>query len=260
MTIRKPRPEIPGVPRNRAAAESNFALTIKQRIAQLNWEELEQSLSAFGYAHTLPVLSAEECADLVQLYSDDSLFRSRVEMARFRFGEGDYKYFAAPLPLIVQELRAAFYSHVAPIANRWVERLGDKQRFPETLSEFLAICYRHGQKKPTPLLLHYDAGDYNCLHQDLYGEVAFPLQLTCFLSQPGRDYTGGEFLLVEQRPRAQSKGEVIAPHQGEIVIFTTRYRPVQGSKGYYRVNLRHGVARVRAGVRYTLGVIFHDAK
>lgn len=260
MTIQKPRPEISGVPRKDAAAESNFALAIKQRIAQLNWEELEQSLSAYGYAQTPPVLSAAECADLVQLYADDRLFRSHVEMARFRFGEGDYKYFAAPLPAIVQELRTSSYPHLAPIANHWMERLGDKQRFPEILSEFLAVCHRHGQKKPTPLLLHYDAGDYNCLHQDLYGEVAFPLQLTCFLSQPERDYRGGEFVLVEQRPRAQSKSEVIAPRQGEIVIFTTRYRPVQGSKGYYRVHLRHGVARVRAGVRYTLGVIFHDAK
>jgi len=183
-----------------------------------------------------------------------------VEMARFRFGEGDYKYFAMPLPEIVQQLRAAFYPHVAAVANRWMEQLGDRQRFPDELEEFLAVCHRKGQRKPTPLLLHYDAGDYNCLHQDLYGEVAFPLQLTCFLSQPGEDYTGGEFLLVEQRPRAQSKGEVVEPRQGDVIIFTTRYRPVQGSKGYYRVNVRHGVARVRSGTRYTLGIIFHDAK
>lgn len=234
--------------------------SIGARVASLDWDELQRSLSAYGYAHTAAVLTAAECADLVQLYSNDGLFRSHIEMARFRFGEGDYKYFAAPLPKIVQEMRAAFYPHLAKIANRWMEELDDRQRFPDSLEKFLAICHRHGQKKPTPLLLHYEAGDYNCLHQDLYGEVSFPLQLTCFLSQPGADYTGGEFVLVEQRPRAQSKGEVIAPQQGEIVIFTTRYRPVKGTNGHYRVNVRHGVARLRSGVRYTLGVIFHDAK
>ncbi len=236
------------------------ARSIQRRVEELDWPELERSLSNYGYAQTAAVLNADECESLIRLYSQDNLFRSRVEMARYRFGEGDYKYFANPLPEIVEELRAAFYPHAAAIANRWMEHLGDRQRFPNDLEEFLALCHRKGQKKPTPLLLHYEAGGYNCLHQDLYGEVAFPLQLTCFLSQPGEDYAGGEFLLVEQRPRAQSKGEVIAPRQGEIVIFTTRYRPVQGSKGYYRVNVRHGVARVRSGTRYTLGVIFHDAK
>jgi len=250
-------------------AESNFLRrssgapseeTIAERVHGLDWRDLENSLSNYGYAHTGRLLSQKECESLVRLYPEDQLFRSRVEMARFRFGEGDYKYFAAPLPEIVQQLRSAFYPHVAAVANRWMEQLGDRQRFPDELEEFLAVCHRKGQRKPTPLLLHYDAGDYNCLHQDLYGEVAFPLQLTCFLSQPGEDYTGGEFLLVEQRPRAQSKGEVIAPRQGEVIIFTTRYRPVQGSKGYYRVNVRHGVARVRSGTRFTLGVIFHDAK
>lgn len=238
----------------------NTSLTIEERVAKLNWAELEHSLSTYGYAHTPALLTPDECEDVVGLYTDDRLFRSRIDMARFRFGEGDYKYFAAPLPEIVQELRVAFYPRVAKIANRWMEQLGDDQRFPGTLEEFLALCHGRGQKKPTPLLLHYEAGGYNCLHQDLYGDVAFPLQLTCFLSHPGRDYTGGEFLLVEQRPRAQSRGEVIAPQQGEIIIFTTRYRPVQGSKGYYRVNVRHGVARIRSGVRHTLGIIFHNAK
>ena len=244
--------------RNRGAVSA--ASSVQQRVADLDWRDLERSLSNYGYAQAPVILSAGECEGLIRLYAHDDLFRSRVEMARFRFGEGDYKYFAAPLPEIVRQLRSAFYPHVAALANRWMEQLGDRQRFPDDLEEFLAVCHRKGQKKPTPLLLHYDAGDYNCLHQDLYGEVAFPLQLTCFLSQPGEDYAGGEFLLVEQRPRAQSKGEVIVPRQGEIVIFTTRYRPVHGSKGYYRVNVRHGVARVRSGVRYTLGVIFHDAK
>src|SRR5581483_3817730 len=242
------------------APESHIAASVKSRVANLNWSALEQSLSDYGYAQTPAILTSAECASLVQLYSDDRLFRSRIEMARFRFGEGDYKYFANPLPAIVNSLRTAIYPFVAPIANRWAERMGDKQRFPSTLAEFIAVCHRHCQKKPTPLLLHYETGDYNCLHQDLYGDVAFPIQLTCFLSQPERDYTGGEFLLVEQRPRAQSKGEVTSPRQGEMVIFATRYRPVQGSKGYYRVNLRHGVARVRSGVRFTLGIIFHDAK
>ena len=247
-------------PTHEGSRDLPIAGPLRGRVDELNWPELERSLSGYGYAQTPAILSAHECVGLVRLYSEDQLFRSRVEMARFRFGEGDYKYFANPLPDIVQQLRAAFYPHLAAVANRWMEQLGDRQRFPDDLEEFLALCHRKGQKKPTPLLLHYETGDYNCLHQDLYGEVAFPLQLTCFLSQPGEDYAGGEFLLVEQRPRAQSKGEVIAPRQGEIVIFTTRYRPVQGSKGFYRVNVRHGVARVRSGVRYTLGIIFHDAK
>ena len=181
-------------------------------------------------------------------------------MARYRFGVGDYKYFAEPLPKTIQELRSGFYAPLASIANRWMEKLGSEERYPRTLNDFLTMCRKRGQSKPTPLLLHYEAGGYNCLHQDLYGEVAFPLQLTCFLSEPGRDYSGGEFLLLEQRPRAQSKGEAITARQGEIMIFTTRYRPAQGTKGYYRVNIRHGVSRVSSGVRYTLGVIFHDAK
>ena len=246
--------------RNLEKSPEGAAAPIRRRVDELDWSELERSLSNHGYAQTAAVLNGDECESLIRLYPDDHLFRSRVEMARFRFGEGDYKYFANPLPEIVQELRAAFYPRVAAIANRWMEQLGDRQRFPDDLEGFLALCHRKGQKKPTPLMLHYEAGGYNCLHQDLYGEVAFPLQLTCFLSQPGVDYAGGEFLLVEQRPRAQSKGEVIVPRQGEIIIFTTRYRPVHGSKGYYRVNVRHGVARVRSGTRYTLGVIFHDAK
>jgi hypothetical protein len=233
---------------------------IQQRVSGLRWEELEQSLWEHGYAKTSPILSPLECDQLIQLYPDDSRFRSRIDMARYRFGIGDYKYFAEPLPEIVQALRSSFYAPLAQLANRWVEKLGSTERYPGTLSEFVEICRQHGQSKPTPLLLHYEAGGYNCLHQDLYGEVAFPLQLTCFLSQPGRDYSGGEFLLVEQRPRAQSKGEVVTAQQGEIVIFTTRYRPARGARGYYRVNMKHGVSRVSSGVRYTLGIIFHEAK
>jgi len=233
---------------------------MKKRTADLDWEALEQSLWEYGYARTPTLLSRQECEELIGLYPDDSKFRSRIDMARFRFGVGDYKYFAEPLPEIVQELRSKFYPHLAPVANRWMKALGSKEDYPPTLPEFLERCRKRGQAKPTPLLLHYEKDGYNCLHQDLYGELAFPLQMTCFLNQPGRDYTGGEFLLLEQRPRAQSKAEVIATQQGEIVIFTTRYRPARGTKGFYRVNIRHGVSRVTSGVRYTLGVIFHNAK
>jgi hypothetical protein len=181
-------------------------------------------------------------------------------MARYRFGEGDYKYFAHPLPPLVTALREHAYPPLRAIANRWQAALGARERYPEALAELLARCRRKGQTRPTPLLLHYEAGGYNCLHQDLYGEVAFPLQLTCFLSRRDVDYTGGEFLLVEQRPRAQSRGEAIATEQGEIVIFTTRERPVKGARGYYRAAMRHGVSRIHTGRRYTLGVIFHDAR
>jgi hypothetical protein len=181
-------------------------------------------------------------------------------MARHRFGEGDYQYFAEPLPALVQELRTETYSRLAPIANRWNDSLGVADRYPATLDAFLAHCTSRGQSRPTPLLLHYEEGGYNCLHQDLYGEVAFPFQLLGFLSRPGEDYEGGEFLLVEQRPRAQSAAEVVPGAQGGLVFFTTRIRPVRGGRGYYRANVRHGVSRVRRGTRYTLGVIFHNAK
>jgi hypothetical protein len=181
-------------------------------------------------------------------------------MKRFRFGEGKYKYFTYPLPPLVQALREDVYPRLAVIANGWAKALGQPDSFPVSHEKLLALCRRNGQVKPTPLLLRYAAGDYNCLHQDLYGTVAFPLQLTIFLSRPNRDFSGGEFLLVEQRPRAQSRGEVLAPEQGEIVIFATRHRPVQGSRGYHRVSMRHGVSTVRSGLRFTLGVIFHDAK
>jgi hypothetical protein len=234
--------------------------SISKRVQQLDWEGVELALTENGYAQTGPLLTAEECRELISLYPDDSHFRSHIEMARFRFGLGDYKYFDDPLPATIQELRASFYLPMAEVANRWMENLGSRERFPGQLDEFLKVCRRHGQRRPTPLLLRYTAGGYNCLHQDIYGEVAFPLQVACFLSQPGRDYTGGEFLLMEQRPRAQSKGEVITPQKGEAVIFTTRYRPVRGSRGYYRVNIRHGVSPVKSGERYTLGIIFHDAR
>jgi uncharacterized protein len=248
------------VRREAAMPSVKLSASISKRVQQLDWQALEAALTEYGYAQTGVVLSPQECRELMSLYGDDARFRSHIDMARFRFGLGDYKYFADPLPGAIQELRTKFYPPLAAIANRWMENLGSRERFPGQLEEFLKTCHRHGQKRPTPLLLRYTAGGYNCLHQDIYGEVAFPLQVACFLSQPGRDYTGGEFLLMEQRPRAQSKGEVITPHQGEAVIFTTRYRPVRGSRGYYRVNIRHGVSRVKSGERYTLGIIFHDAK
>jgi uncharacterized protein len=244
----------------KVATPVNLSSSISRRVQQLDWEALESALSENGYAQTGPLLTTEQCRELISLYPDDARFRSHIDMARFRFGLGDYKYFADPLPATIQELRHSFYPPLAQVANRWMENLGSRERFPGQLDEFLKICHRHGQRRPTPLLLRYTAGGCNCLHQDIYGEVAFPLQVACFLSEPGRDYSAGEFLLMEQRPRAQSKGEVITPQQGEAVIFTTRYRPVRGSRGYYRVNIRHGVSTVKSGERYTLGIIFHDAK
>ena len=235
-------------------------MKVTERIAALDWESLERQLWDFGYTKTPPVLTAAECDELIALYGDEARFRSRVDMARYRFGVGDYKYFAHPLPPLVAELRAHAYPPLARIANRWEKALGGRRRYPDDLPGLLAVCRRAGQTKPTPLLLHYEAGGYNCLHQDLYGEVAFPLQITAFLSRRGVDYEGGEFLLVEQRPRAQSRGQAIATEQGELVIFTTRERPARGQRGWYRATMRHGVSRLTSGTRYTLGVIFHDAK
>jgi hypothetical protein len=243
------------------AEKSIAASSIAERIDGLDWSAAEESLSERGFAVTAPILSEAECRSLVALYNDDSRFRSHIVMERYRFGIGDYKYFGHPLPQVVTDLRAAAYPHVAKVANRWAELFGEKTPpYPPHLEAFLKICYAAGQTKPTPLMLHYEAGGYNCLHQDLYGEVAFPLQMVFLLGEPGRDWQGGEFILVKQQPRAQSKAEVVQACQGQAIIFTTRYRPVKGSRGYYRVNLRHGVSRVHSGTRYTLGIIFHDAK
>ena len=237
-----------------------MASSISQRIANLNWQSINDSLSEFGYALTDSILTPAECRRLIELYPSTEHFRSQIIMSRYRFGRGDYKYFNYPLPSLVQELRESSYPHLAPIANDWNQRMGLSGRFPAKHSAFLAICKKQGQTRPTPLLLHYEAGDFNCLHQDIYGETAFPLQMTCFLSQPGEDYDGGEFILVEQQPRAQSKAEVVRAERGQIVIFTTRNRPVKGSRGYYRTNIRHGVSRLRRGTRFTLGIIYHDSK
>jgi hypothetical protein len=235
-------------------------MDIADRLGALDWTAIERSLWDLGYARTPAVLTADECAALIALYPDDARFRGRVDMARHRFGLGEYKYFAEPLPPLVEALREQAYPPLAAIANQWETALGTATVYPRDLAGLRARCREHGQTKPTPLLLHYEAGGYNCLHQDLYGEIAFPLQLTCFLSRRGVDYDGGEFLLVEQRPRAQSRGEAIATEQGEIVIFTTRYRPVMGARRHYRAAMRHGVSRLTRGERYTLGVIFHDAR
>jgi uncharacterized protein len=233
---------------------------IADRLAELDWQFIRQSLCELGYVLTPSILTRDECANLIGGYSDDSAFRSHIIMARFRFGQGDYKYFNYPLPKLIQELRDHSYSHLAPIANEWNGWLGVNEKFPKSHADFVALCRDNGQTRATPLLLHYQAGDYNCLHQDLYGTVAFPLQMTCFLNQPGADYEGGEFVLVEQQPRAQSRAEVITPGLGQLIIFATRYRPVKGGRGYYRVNLRHGVSRVKRGTRFTLGIIYHDAE
>jgi hypothetical protein len=233
---------------------------IATRIAALDWPRIEADLANAGVAATGPILTASECADLAALYADDSRFRSRIVMARHGFGSGEYKYFAYPLPEQIVALRAALYPRLAKVANRWAAALGGAAAFPNALDEMLARCHAAGQTKATPLMLTYTAGDYNCLHQDLYGEQVFPLQVVFLLSEPGRDFEGGEFVVVEQRPRMQSKAEVIVLRQGEAAIFATRERPKQGTKGTYRVQLRHGVSRVRSGQRQTLGLIFHDAK
>jgi hypothetical protein len=235
--------------------------SVQKRIDAVDWDNARQSLSARGYAVTDPILTPEECASIVSLYTEPSRFRSHIVMERHRFGVGDYKYFSHPLPELVTDVRTAAYPHLAKVANEWANAFGEKKPpFPPTHAAFLKICHKAGQTRPTPLVLHYEAGGYNCLHQDLYGELAFPLQMVFLLGQQRRDWEGGEFLLVEQQPRAQSKAEVVTANQGQAIIFTTRYRPVKGSRGYYRVNLRHGVSRVHSGTRYTLGIIFHDAK
>ena len=225
----------------------------------LDWDGITTALKEEGYALLPALLSRAECAGLSGMYAGDSAFRSHVVMSRFGFGRGEYKYFDYPLPGLVADLRESLYPHLARVANTCTEGKA-AEVFPEKHSDYLDHCRAAGQCKSTPLLLKYQAGDFNCLHQDLYGEVAFPLQATFFLSQLGSDYTGGEFVLVEQRPRMQSRARVITAEQGQAVIFPTRYRWVQGSRGFYRTNLRHGVSQLHSGERYTLGVIFHDAK
>jgi len=233
---------------------------VSERVAGLEWDRVAHSLDTVGYATTGPLLDSDECAGLVDTYAVDNGFRSRVIMARHGFGRGEYKYFDYPLPQLVSQLRTAFYPPLAGIANDWNERMGIRKQFPRSHAEYLDRCHKAGQTKPTPLLLQYGAGDYNCLHQDLYGELVFPIQITVLLAQPKTGFMGGEFVLTEQRPRMQSRAEVVSLARGEAVIFPVHHRPVQGARGTYRVNMRHGVSRVQSGRRHTLGIIFHDAK
>lgn len=232
---------------------------ITHRVRGLNWARVAQDLDARGSAILEGLLAPDESQALAALYPVDAIFRTRVVMARHGFGRGEYKYFSYPLPDIIAGLRAALYPRLAPIANRWNTALGIEVRYPSEHAGFIARCHQAGQRKPTPLLLQYGADDYNCLHQDLYGEHVFPLQVAILLSQPGRDFTGGEFVLTEQRPRMQSRAEVVPLRQGDAVVFAVHHRPVRGSRGWYRVNLRHGVSRIRSGHRHTVGIIFHDA-
>jgi hypothetical protein len=235
------------------------AKDIAGRVKVLDWERVSQDLDAQGCAMIEGLITRQECDALAALYSQDGIFRSRVAMARHGFGRGEYKYFSYPLPDIIAGLRTAIYPRLAPIANRWNAVMGIDVRYPEKHADYIARCHDAGQLRPTPLLLQYGADDYNCLHQDLYGEHVFPLQVTILLSEPERDFTGGEFVLTEQRPRMQSRPEVVPLRQGDAVVFAVNHRPVQGTRGVYRVNLRHGVSRVRSGHRHALGVIFHDA-
>ena len=230
------------------------------RVQALDWEAVYQGLDSQGSATIKGMLSPTECRSIAGLYTNDALFRSRVVMARHGFGRGEYQYFCYPLPDVLTNLRTAIYPHLVPIANRWNAAMGIAVRYPEHHVDFIARCHKAGQVKPTPLLLQYGIDDYNCLHQDLYGEHVFPLQLAILLSRPGEDFTGGEFVMTEQRPRMQTRPVVVPLDQGDGVIFAVHHRPVQGTRGVYRVNMRHGVSRLRSGTRHTLGVIFHDAK
>jgi uncharacterized protein len=232
---------------------------IATRVAALDWAAIARSLDGYGFASLGTLLSAAECAELSGLYDDGSRFRSTVVMARHGFGSGEYKYFTYPLPPIIASLRPALYRALAPIANRWHDAMEIATRFPAAHADFIKRCHDAGQKRPTPLLLRYHAGDYNCLHQDLYGEHVFPLQVVILLSEPGKDFTGGELVLTEQRPRMQSRAEVVPLRRGEAAVFAVHHRPVTGTRGTYRVNMRHGVSRLRSGERHTAGIIFHDA-
>jgi uncharacterized protein len=233
---------------------------IAARVEDVDWTRIASELDEQGCAVIDKLLTPQQCTALAALYPDDAHFRSRIVMGRHGFGRGEYKYFSYPLPDIIAELRPALYAPLSSVANRWNEAMGIDVRYPESHDASLKRCHAAGQTRPTPLLLQYGEGDYNCLHQDLYGEHVFPLQVAILLSEPGRDFTGGEFVLTEQRPRMQSRPEVVPLRQGDAVVFAVHHRPVQGSRGFYRVNLRHGVSRIRSGKRHTAGLIFHDAK
>ncbi|HYL19829.1 MAG TPA: 2OG-Fe(II) oxygenase [Burkholderiales bacterium] len=241
------------------ALASASAGDVAQRVGAADWVRISQELDARGSATIAGLLTTAECESVATLYSVDAMFSSRVVMARHGFGRGEYKYFTYPLPGVVGGLREALYPRLAPVANRWNAAMGIAVRFPERHADFIERCHAAGQLRPTPLLLQYGVDDYNCLHQDLYGEHVFPLQVAVLLSEPERDFTGGEFVITEQRPRMQSRPEVVPLRQGDAVVFAVHHRPVHGTRGLYRVNLRHGVSRLRSGHRHTLGILFHDA-
>jgi len=232
---------------------------MKETIEKLDWNAISNQLNEYGYALVKKVITGDECDQLAKAYDQTNLYRKTINMERYRFGQGEYKYFNYPLPLIIEEIRNHVYPHLAPVANNWMRVLNINKQFPEIHKELLDECHAHQQTRPTPLILRYDKGGYNTLHQDLYGDIYFPMQLVLFLDEPGKDYDGGEFVLIEQRPRAQSKAIVLKPGKGGMLIFTTNFRPVKGAKGYYRVNMKHGVSEVTSGRRHTLGIIFHDA-
>ena len=232
----------------------------EKRLAEYDWTAFAEDMNSYGCAVIQGVLTPDECADLAAAYPEEGPFRSHIHMARHGFGKGEYKYYRYPLPDLIGRLRTALYPHLADVANAWNQRMGIDKTYPAVHEGFLRECHAAGQLRPTPLLLQYVPGDFNCLHQDLYGDLAFPIQVAFLLSEPGRDFTGGEFVLTEQRPRMQSRAEVVPLRQGDAVAFSVHNRPVQGTKGNYRVNLRHGVSRVRSGQRHTLGIIFHDAQ
>ena len=232
---------------------------MKETINQLDWSTISSQLNEHGYALIKQVITVDGCDQLAKGYDQNELYRKTINMERYRFGLGEYKYFNYPLPVIIEQMRQSIYPHLVTVANTWMRVLNIDKHFPETHAELLNECHAHQQTKPTPLILRYDKGGYNTLHQDLYGDIYFPMQLVLFLDEPGKDYEGGEFVLMEQRPRAQSKAIVLKPKKGDMLIFTTNFRPVKGSKGYYRVNMKHGVSEVISGRRHTLGVIFHDA-
>jgi len=246
--------------RSSAAIPASAVTTAEARVSVYDWLALTAELDSYGCAVLSKLLSPDECRYIAALYPDGSLFRSHIHMARHGFGKGEYRYFKYPLPELIGGLRTALYPTLAGVANAWNERMRVDERYPEDYASFLKQCHAAGQVRPTPLLLQYVPGDFNCLHQDLYGDLAFPIQVAILLSEPGRDFTGGEFVLTEQRPRMQSRAEVVPLRQGDAIAFAVHNRPVQGAKGNYRVNLRHGVSRVRSGMRHTVGIIFHDAK
>jgi hypothetical protein len=244
----------------RAGRHPSPAVDVAGRIAAIDWTRVAADLDAGGWASLGRVLSAEECDDLIRLFDDEAAFRKKVIMEQHGYGRGEYQYFAYPLPALIAALRPALYAPLAPVANRWNERMGIDVRYPQTHGDFVARCHAAGQTRPTPLILRYRADDFNCLHQDLYGEHVFPLQAVILLSRPGEDFIGGELVLTEQRPRMQSRAEVVPFGQGEAVVFAVHHRPVAGKRGDHRVTMRHGVSRLRSGLRYTTGIIFHDAK